>query len=340
MINFSILSALAFLFANFLGFQNLAIGSDNIRSLKLMTYNIHKGLGAETVIKGNNLPIAGYPMLESEALSEISKIIIKEDPDLVAFQEIDHYWTNRSTSNQLEKIMKLTGNRYKYGLFIPVNTRDVGKCFTLGDVHDKTCGQLTTKNLTGNALLSKYPLKNIFIQKLSMVDEHLETPRAMSKVSVQIGKNEEVNLISTHLEVISAQTRERQIDEIVEYSRSLDNSIPLIMIGDFNADPEKARDELLFKKLKDFRFDFLKYKKGKTNTSLTCTSDIDHIGVRKSPIGGTIRQKDYLVVNEVKLPATSKIGLKKIYPKCKRSNTLPPQASDHKPVTAVIRFDS
>ena len=147
--------------------------------------------------------------------SEIEKL----KPDIMCFQEV---WKEED-ENQAEKIANLTGYQFVYE-----------KSFDLDGV------------AFGNAIISKYPIKNHSVNYMSAEPEFDEKRLLLH---AQILYNEiNLDVMCTHLnyKYEHQHVREDQVKFILEYiSKLKKNTFPVILCGDFNADPNSDEIRLI-----------------------------------------------------------------------------------------------
>ncbi|MCX2839066.1 endonuclease/exonuclease/phosphatase family protein [Salinimicrobium sp. MT39] len=170
------------------------------RSLRVMTYNIHH---------------ANPPSIpDSINISAIVETIEKQNPDIVALQEIDVNTGRSGKGNQAEIIAK----KLKMNVFF-------------GKAIDFDGGQY------GVAILSKYQISEERIHLLpSAFGTHGE-PRVLATVKVSLPDNTFIRFGSTHLDAQKKDfDRLLQIKEIVNLASQ--EKLPMIIAGDFNAPPD------------------------------------------------------------------------------------------------------
>ncbi|GAA4470203.1 endonuclease/exonuclease/phosphatase family protein [Nibrella saemangeumensis] len=170
-----------------------------VKSLKVMTYNIHHC----------NPPSAGNKI----DVPAIAQVIRKEKPDFVALQEVDVN-TERSGKgmHQARELARLTGMHYFFSKAIDHQGGDYGV-----------------------AVLSRFPILDS-TRFILPVDPVLggET-RTIAAVTVEIAKGKRVIFASTHLD-LKEPNRISQSERIIAHFK--DSGLPMIIGGDFNARPE------------------------------------------------------------------------------------------------------
>lgn len=178
-------------------------------SLKVMTYNIHHGVGTDDKLD----------------LPRIANVINLAMPDVVALQELDRFWARSGHANQPQELADLLGMRYRYAPNLYLYPETVFEA-------DREFGVAT---------FSRYPIiRN---------DHHLlHTPdgweqRGLLDTRVNVPGMGEVSVLNTHLQSdangesrTAAWQRQDQSAWISKYIANLD--VPVILMGDFNAEPE------------------------------------------------------------------------------------------------------
>ena len=173
--------------------------TDITKELRILCYNVH-----------HCNPPSKKDFIDIDA---VAKVINSVKPDLVALQEIDVN-TERSGKcvDQAKELGTLTG---MYSFF--AKTID----FQGGEY--------------GIAILSKYPLTTTQVLALPMEHHTGGEPRAVAVVVVEPIEGLKIAFASTHLD-LEEENRELQINAIIDYVKGID--IPVILAGDFNADPD------------------------------------------------------------------------------------------------------
>ena len=170
-------------------------------SLKVVSYNIHKGLN-----------LSGL----SKSIETIKKLLIELQPDIVMLQEVigahksDKFkinnWPNQA---QFEFLADEFWPHYAYGQ-----------------------NAVYTQGNHGNCILSKYPIskwKNIDIST------NKYEKRGLLHVTINLpDKNKSVELLSTHLNLLQG-SRKKQTLKIIDYiETNIDKHSSLVFCGDFN----------------------------------------------------------------------------------------------------------
>ena len=166
-----------------------------------LTYNIHHGEGMDGKLD----------------LARIAELIKAEKPDLVALQEVENGTTRTTKVDQTAELAKNTG---MYGYF--------GKAFDFagGEFGNAV---LMPADRAGNIVTKPLPPsgepRNVIQSFYSRNYPGLDTP---------------ITFLATHLDWGNADGRKKQVEAIVEYAAKLPADAPVILAGDFNAEPDDA----------------------------------------------------------------------------------------------------
>lgn len=177
--------------------------SDNLiksgTTLKVMTYNIRHG----------NPPAADVTVLD---LGGIAAVINKENPDIVALQEVDK--NTRRSGVTLDQARDLA-NRTKMHVFFSKSI-------------DYQGGEY------GIAVLSRYPIIEQQRYELPIASGVSAEKRTVALIAVATDKaGEKLWFGSTHLEYRDVPSKQLQVAEIIRVNEEL--KAPLVLGGDFNA---------------------------------------------------------------------------------------------------------
>jgi endonuclease/exonuclease/phosphatase family metal-dependent hydrolase len=214
-------------------------------------------------------------------LPAIAQVIKESGADLVALQEVDVF-TDRSgkNSNQAEELAKLVGMEFFFSKGI-----------------DYQGGEY------GTAILSKFPILDDQRYELPNVEGVNSEPRTLAVVTVEVN-GEKVKFANTHLDFTNAENNLLQVKKIMDIFK--DETLPVIMGGDFNAVPESASIQLL-----DEQF------------TRSCSQDCPFTSPQQNPQ----RIIDYIMVSSnSNFETIDHQVIAETY------------ASDHRPVLAVYRF--
>ena len=200
------------------------ISNDSVHSI--IAYNIGYLSGMT-----NNLPVAKPKELFDKNLQIVMAQVKKEQPDIIAFQEID-YDANRSYHiNQEAEIAKLGYNYVAHAVnwdetYVPFPYWPPSMHFG--------------KVVSGQSIISKYPLKNHKRDVLERVASNpfyrdaLYLERLLQIATVTI-KGREVVLMNVHLEAFDKATRVKQFNYVLQLFNEFRKDTPTILLGDFNS---------------------------------------------------------------------------------------------------------
>ncbi|WP_161890150.1 endonuclease/exonuclease/phosphatase family protein [Pontibacter russatus] len=165
-----------------------------------MTYNIHHA----------------NPPSKAEAgdidIDAIAAVIRKENPDLVALQEVDVNTQRSGKVNQAKAIAEKLGMEAFFGRAI-----------------DHQGGYY------GVAILSKYPLTETKVTPLPEDAAPASEDRVLASAKVRLPGGMVIRFGSTHLDVVNPENREQQVRAI--NGIAAEDAVPFIVAGDFNAVP-------------------------------------------------------------------------------------------------------
>jgi len=243
--------------------------------LRVMTYNVHGCVGLD----GKTSP------------ERIARVIARQNVDVVALQEVD---VGRDRSGMIDQAESIARKLGMSAHFHP--------SFFLKE------GQY------GNAILSRYPLKIIRKEALPRLrTRSLFEPRAALWVEMDVN-GVPVNLINSHLSLWPAE-RGLQTEALLgpDWAGSTACRGPVILCGDFNADPRSVAYKRLGGKFRDAQLLLDSHKPRKTWFSPYPLSRIDHFFVSQG-----------LHVLSITVPATE----------------LDRMASDHLPLVVDLKLIS
>jgi endonuclease/exonuclease/phosphatase family metal-dependent hydrolase len=175
--------------------------------LRVMTYNTHHGAGAD----------------DAFAIERVAATIESCAPDLVALQEVDRHWSERSGS--LDQPSWYAG---RLGLQV---------VYAANLVREPTDPR-SPPGEYGLALLSRLPMESSGHHLYG--GPHAE-PRGLQSALITVPPPSDagqaprtVRLINTHLSVRDPRRREQEIRELLAYADS-ERDLPTVVAGDFNA---------------------------------------------------------------------------------------------------------
>ncbi len=152
----------------------------------------------------------GANMKNEIDLAAIAKVINNAHPDLVALQEVDSVTNRTGKVDQLKELARLTGMYCYFGRSMWYDGGGYG---------------------TG--ILSKYPIKSARTLQMTVGDG--KEPRATGIINVELPGKLAITFASTHLDVEDEDTW--RIQEAKQLKGLVVNKLPLILAGDFNAEP-------------------------------------------------------------------------------------------------------
>lgn len=179
---------------------------DGSYRLKVMTYNLRFG--------------------ELASLEQLAEFINKENPDLVALQELD-WMTERDRAPHQHHKDFITELGYRTGMF---------------SLYGKTIPH--ANGLYGIGILTRKPyinVKKIILPKAAGVKEC----RALLMAEIEITEKDTIVFASTHLDYSSSEARTAQIEVITENLKA--SRYPAIIGGDFNTVPDSPEIVTFFK---------------------------------------------------------------------------------------------
>lgn len=198
--------------------------------VKIMSFNIAHGLGMD-----------GRVNLEKTAL-----VIEGADADIIALQEVDRYFSSRSSF--VDQVAWLGGRLGMYTAF--------GANLDMDPVRTGH-----PRRQYGNAILSKYPIKYVENHPLTPVPSDFgnNEQRGVLEAVVEM-KGNLIHVFNTHL-ALKEEELKVSIDELLSLTKQC--QLPHVLLGDFNAPPDHEGIGRLNRSLTDA---FLKVKKGDAYT--------------------------------------------------------------------------
>lgn len=213
-----------------LTFQEASPSKD---TLTIMTYN----LGYLSGMK-NNLAVDMPEELFDENLEKARELLHEYKPDIIGFQEIDFASSRSWNRNQLDSLSAGFHQAYRS---VNWDKRYVPFPYWPLKYH-------FGKMLSGQAILSKYPLRN---QKTVVLQKPINAPfyynkfyldRLVQIADVQVG-DRVVKVMNVHLEAFAPETTESQAEVVKQLYESYASQMPVILMGDFNSSPGWANPE-------------------------------------------------------------------------------------------------
>lgn len=204
------------------GNATLAQDDDSVR---VMTYNIRHGQGNDDC--EDEQVSAGTPAAAqcSFDLGRTADLIASFEPDIIALQEVDRFWARSGGLDQPAEFVDALG---------------VYACYGVNLDHEPD-GHATKQHQYGNAILSAYPILSCENTLLPTAEGWEQ--RGLLEVRVDIPGVGEVAVLDTHLQTgrageedEAARQRAEQAEAVADRVAELD--LPVILMGDFNADPD------------------------------------------------------------------------------------------------------
>jgi endonuclease/exonuclease/phosphatase family metal-dependent hydrolase len=245
------------------------------RPLHVLEYNAEQGLGfADMVLLMSDpdkflkekIPDAGEAAIEQVTRASRSDIILMSELDIGVCRS-----GYRDVPKELSQALKMN---YAYVTeFLELEPKDLGEQKNKHSCKDVDYSR--TQNLTGNAIMSRFPLENVrrlplencydwyehemnppFYKKISHWPRQLRRgQRAAVMADVRVGGDfGVVTVVSAHLEVNSQSScRATQMEQILNAVRGVKN--PAIIAGDLNTIHIRGSEAKLFKEWKNEGFD-------------------------------------------------------------------------------------
>ena len=207
----------------------------------MLTYNVHGCVGLD----GKTSP------------DRIARVIARQGADVVALQEIDVGRNRSGKIDQAESIARKLGMRFHFHPSLSL-----------------------AEGQYGNAILSRYPLKIIRTDSLPRLKAHsFYEPRGALWVEIDVN-GIKVNLITSHLSLWPAE-RLLQIDALLgpNWIGNAACQKPVILCGDFNANPRSMVCRRIGSKLRDAQLVAESHKPKSTWLTSHPFSRIDHFFV-------------------------------------------------------------
>lgn len=182
------------------GNSKRAAGLNYNGELKVMTYNVHH---CNPPDKAGFIDIAA-----------IAEVIAKQDPDIVALQEIDVFTGRSGKVNQAKAIAEKLKMHYYFAKSIDYDGGEYGV-----------------------AILCKFPMAEEQTHRLPTQADTKGEPRVLATVKINLPGGKAIRFGSTHLDAQKAATnRLLQITEINRIAAT--EKLPMIIAGDFNAEQQ------------------------------------------------------------------------------------------------------
>jgi endonuclease/exonuclease/phosphatase family metal-dependent hydrolase len=168
------------------------------------------------------------------------------NPDFVVFQELDNYTTRNGNQDFLSQIAVSTGMFPYFAKAITYSNGDFG-----------------------NGILSKYPFFNA--RNVSFKPTGASEERNCAWIDVMLPSKKKVRIAVTHLDVSNEQIRVSSV-AIINNNLLVNNNMPTLLSGDFNATPSSETLSYALLKWQD-----IGTGTGNTIPSTGPTSRIDYV---------------------------------------------------------------
>jgi endonuclease/exonuclease/phosphatase family metal-dependent hydrolase len=203
---------IVFVIVSFLLLTNEAIAQDNPLRIKILSYNIHYGVGMDS----------------KKDLQRIADVINKLNPDIVGLQEV-------ADSVMIATLAKMTKMKGVFGASTEKETPNLYRLLGIA----VPASQL----YYGDGILSKHSFK--YLGNVSLPSASSSRYEAMAIdvfILKQNGEKANIRFITTHfdyLESIGSDLAKKASIEVIEETFVKDSAkIPYILTGDFNSTPE------------------------------------------------------------------------------------------------------
>lgn len=215
----------------------------NSRTLRVMTYNVHSCVGLDGV----------------HSVERIARVIARENPDVVALQELDVNRHRTGSQDQAELIARFLEMDYQFHPSIHLEEEKYG-----------------------DAILSRHPLTLVRAAELPGVPGQVREPRGALWVTVDIG-GVPLQIINTHLG-LSLRERHLQVEELLSnrWLAHPDCVGPVILCGDFNAMASSMLYRQLCNRLNDVQTRAQGHRPRGTYYSRVPAARIDHIFINSA----------------------------------------------------------
>lgn len=190
-----------------LALLNINAFAQKADTLTIVCYNIHHGN-----------PPAKPDVIDLDA---IASVIAKQNPDLVALQEVDVNIKRSGNVDQAAYLAKKLNMHYYFAKAIDHDGGDYGV-----------------------AVLSKFPIEDQNKLTFSRIESRKAEDRVLATITVKLNSGKKIKFSSTHLDhVRNEDLRLIQVAEILKQAAK--ETLPFIVAGDFNAKPNSKTIQLL-----------------------------------------------------------------------------------------------
>ena len=212
--------------------QNEKIVPDSV--FTIMTYNIGYLSGML-----NNTSKDRPKRIFEQNLKIAKSIIRKEKVDIATLQEVDFH---SARSHFVDQEKALSDGFFRYvaravnwdKTYLPYPYFPISKQF--GEIY------------SGQSILSKFPIESHQRYVLERPNHpfyydsfYIDRLAQIATVNIHDTK---VKIINVHLEAFKVETRKKQIKFVLSLAKNYANDFPVILIGDFNSDPNRKESGL------------------------------------------------------------------------------------------------
>ncbi len=240
--------------------------------LTVMSYNIHHGRGVDGQLD----------------LERIADVVEEEGTDVVALQEVDNHFGERSEfRDEAAELADELDMEFAYGANLDFDPAEPG----------------APRRQYGNAILSRHPILESENRPLPRTSERNEQ-RGLLEALIDV-RGVPFRLYNTHLQHNSAADRTLQVDAILEETEEATG--PHALLGDLNARPGAPELARLFTSFRD-AWALAGEGDGFTISASRPYARIDYaltspdVGVRAARVPETLASDHLPVVAELRLP--------------------------------------
>ena len=207
--------------------------------------------GAGPASPRKTLRVAAWNMERGRHWKEGARLIREtealRDPDLLLMGEMDHGMVRSGNAHTTRALAEELGLNYAYGVeFLELTGGELGERELYPGTNDQ--------GYHGNAILSRYPLKDVRMLRFPGIDKWYtgvganEGERVQKRLggrmalfaTITVGRD--ITVVSTHLESSAkdAAARTRETGLLLDALRGYAKKTPVILGGDLNATPDEA----------------------------------------------------------------------------------------------------
>ncbi|MBC8274945.1 MAG: endonuclease/exonuclease/phosphatase family protein [Chloroflexi bacterium] len=170
--------------------------------VRIMTYNLHNGFNTKGKLN----------------MEEIAQVIERNNPDIVALQEVSRGWVISGRVDMLAWLSWRLNMPYVFGP--------------------------TADQFWGNAILSRYPI--LAYSKHDLPPRDLFILRGFITALIDLGNDQQIKVINTHFHHLEGQSDIRQLQSqtILDFLTGLSSTI---LLGDLNAEPTDRETTMFFR---------------------------------------------------------------------------------------------